>query len=52
VGFAAFMAVLGKTGWLAADVKEWLVDGLEWREATQRAVGASASDEECVAGVL
>jgi hypothetical protein len=23
VGFAAFMAVLGKIGWLVADVKEW-----------------------------
>ncbi|KAJ7807075.1 hypothetical protein B0H14DRAFT_3765188 [Mycena olivaceomarginata] len=46
--FAVFMAVLGKTGWLAADVKEWLVDGLEWREATQPAVGASASDEDAL----
>ncbi|KAJ7799304.1 hypothetical protein B0H14DRAFT_3788115 [Mycena olivaceomarginata] len=36
------------TRWLAADVKEWLVDGLEWREATQRAVGASASDEDAL----
>ncbi|KAJ7307741.1 hypothetical protein DFH08DRAFT_1051265 [Mycena albidolilacea] len=41
VGFAVFMAVLGKTRWLAADVKEW-------REATQRAVGASASDENAL----
>ncbi|KAF7326659.1 Saccharopine dehydrogenase [Mycena venus] len=47
-GFPAFMAALVKLGWLAADVKEWLVDGLTWREATQRACGASASDEEAL----
>ncbi|KAF8192639.1 saccharopine dehydrogenase [Mycena galopus ATCC 62051] len=45
VGFTAFMAALIKLGWLAADVKEWLVDGMTWCEATQRACGASASDE-------
>ncbi|KAJ7695352.1 saccharopine dehydrogenase [Mycena rosella] len=45
VGFTAFMAALVKLGWLAMDVKEWLANGLEWREVMQRACGASASDE-------
>ncbi|KAJ7755317.1 saccharopine dehydrogenase [Mycena maculata] len=44
--FPPFMAALLKLGWLAADVKEWLVDGLAWCEVTQRACGACASDDE------
>ncbi|KAJ6590680.1 hypothetical protein DFH09DRAFT_1140025 [Mycena vulgaris] len=44
-GFPAFMAALVQLGWLASDVKEWLVDGMEWREVMQRACGASGSDE-------
>ncbi|KAJ7806980.1 hypothetical protein B0H14DRAFT_3483654 [Mycena olivaceomarginata] len=50
VPFRAFYRIpeAHTTRWLAADVKEWLVDGLEWREATQRAVGASASDEDAL----
>ncbi|KAF7373561.1 Saccharopine dehydrogenase [Mycena sanguinolenta] len=45
VGFTAFMAALIKLGWLAADVKEWLVDGMTWCEATKQVCGASGSDE-------
>ncbi|KAJ7637190.1 saccharopine dehydrogenase [Roridomyces roridus] len=47
-GFPAFMAALIKLGWLATDVKDWLVDGLTWAEATQRACGASGSDESAL----
>ncbi|KAJ7432883.1 saccharopine dehydrogenase [Mycena galericulata] len=47
-GFSAFMAALVKLGWLAADTKAWLVDGLAWREVTQRACGATASDEDAI----
>lgn len=46
--FTEFMAALIKLGWLSSDVKEWLVDGMEWKEATRKACGASGSDERCV----
>ncbi|KAJ7043328.1 saccharopine dehydrogenase [Mycena alexandri] len=44
-GFPEFIAALVKLGWLESDVKEWLVEGLEWRELTKRACGANESDE-------
>ncbi|KAJ7856329.1 saccharopine dehydrogenase [Mycena leptocephala] len=47
-GFTEFMAALIKLGWLSSDVKEWLVDGMEWKEATRRACGASGSDESAL----
>ncbi|KAJ7270722.1 saccharopine dehydrogenase [Mycena haematopus] len=47
VGFAAFMGALIRVGWLSGEGKGWLVDqeGMKWCEATQRACGASGSDE-------
>ncbi|KAK7055433.1 Saccharopine dehydrogenase [Favolaschia claudopus] len=47
-GFCAFMAALIRVGWLADDKKNWLVDGVSWAEATQRACGARASDEDAL----
>ncbi|KAJ7487818.1 saccharopine dehydrogenase [Mycena latifolia] len=44
-GFPEFMAALVKLGWLSSDVKDWLVDGMEWREVMQRASDASGRDE-------
>jgi len=44
-GFPEFIAALVKLGWLESDVKEWLVEGMEWKEVTQKACGANASDE-------
>ncbi|KAJ7270718.1 saccharopine dehydrogenase [Mycena haematopus] len=47
VGFAAFMGALIRVGWLSGEVQGWLVEGegMKWCEASQRACGASGSDE-------
>lgn len=50
-GFPAFMATLMKLGWLSAEVKECLVDGMEWREVMQRACGASGNEERCIVSI-
>jgi spermidine synthase len=44
-GFPEFIAALVKLGWLESDVKEWLVQGMEWREVTKMACGANESNE-------
>ncbi|KAJ6618235.1 saccharopine dehydrogenase [Mycena sp. CBHHK59/15] len=44
-GFPEFIAVLVKLGWLESEVKEWLVDGMEWKEVTKRACGANENSE-------
>lgn len=44
-GFPEFIAALVKIGFLDAEKKDWLVDGLTWAEVTQKAVGAASADE-------
>ena len=47
-GFPAFIKALVDTGFLNAEEKEWLKEGIEWKEVTRQAVGAESSDEACV----
>ena len=44
-GFPEFIAALVKLGWLESGVKDWLVEGMEWKEVTKQAIGANSSDE-------
>jgi spermidine synthase len=47
-GFPEFVKVLVDLGWLKEDKKEWLVDGVTWAEAMQKAIGANDASEACV----
>ena len=44
-GFPEFIRALVQLGWLDAEPKEWVKEGLTWAEATKRAVGAEESSE-------
>ncbi|KDQ10872.1 hypothetical protein BOTBODRAFT_35823 [Botryobasidium botryosum FD-172 SS1] len=44
-GFPEFIGVLVKLGWLNAEEKEYLREGITWAEATARAAGVSTTDE-------
>ncbi|KAJ7632296.1 saccharopine dehydrogenase [Roridomyces roridus] len=44
-GFPEFIAALVKLGWLDSETKEWLAEGMAWKEVTKLAIGANASDE-------
>lgn len=44
-GFPEFVKALVSLGWLDASEKDWLVQGLTWAEATQKATGAADANE-------
>ncbi|KAF4622445.1 hypothetical protein D9613_009595 [Agrocybe pediades] len=44
-GFPEFIQALVALNWLDASQKDWLVEGLTWAEVTQKAIGASDSNE-------
>lgn len=44
-GFPEFVKALVNLGWLDATEKDWLVQGLTWAEATQKATGAADANE-------
>jgi spermidine synthase len=44
-GFPEFIRALVQLGWLDAEPKEWVKEGLTWAEATKRATGAKESSE-------
>ncbi len=44
-GFPEFVKALVQIGWLDAETKEWLKEGLTWAQATQKITGASDADE-------
>jgi len=44
-GFPEFIAALLKLGWLDAQPKDWLHEGLTWAQATQKSIGADAPSE-------
>lgn len=44
-GFPEFIRALVQLGWLDAEPKEWVKEGLTWAEATKRAVRAEESSE-------
>ncbi|KAF7316341.1 Saccharopine dehydrogenase [Mycena indigotica] len=48
-GFTEFVIAFSKLGLLDSEPKEWLQDGIEWRELTRRLAGANAYDEETLA---
>lgn len=47
-GFPEFIAALVKLGWLDAEPKEWLKEGLTWSEVMQKAIGAKDASERSV----
>ena len=47
-GFPEFIKVLVKLGWLDADEKPWLKEGLTWAQVTQKATGADNDSEQFV----
>jgi saccharopine dehydrogenase-like NADP-dependent oxidoreductase len=47
-GFPEFVKALVQLGWLDETRKEWLVEGMEWREVMKRVVGADDTSEKCV----
>lgn len=44
-GFPEFIKVLVELGWLNAEEKSWLKDGLTWAEVMQKTVGANEATE-------
>ncbi|KAH9993288.1 hypothetical protein BJV74DRAFT_770988, partial [Russula compacta] len=44
-GFPEFIRALVQLGWLDAEPKEWVKEGLTWAEARRRAAGAEESTE-------
>jgi len=44
-GFPEFISALVKLGWLDQTEKEWLKEGITWRQITQVLLGISAQDE-------
>jgi len=44
-GFPEFVKALVNLGWMDASEKGWLVQGLTWAEATQKATGAADANE-------
>lgn len=47
-GFPEFIAVLVKMGFLKEEKKDFLTEGLKWRSATAKAVGASSEEESAI----
>jgi len=47
-GFPQFIRALVQLGWLDAEPKEWVKEGLTWAEATKRAAGAKESSESAL----
>ncbi|KAF8260637.1 saccharopine dehydrogenase [Lactarius quietus] len=47
-GFPEFIRALVKLGWLDAQPKEWVKEGLTWAEATKRAAGAADTSESAL----
>ena len=47
-GFPEFIKALVETGFLNAEVKDWLKEGLTWAEVTQKAIGAENAQERYV----
>jgi spermidine synthase len=47
-GFPEFVKALVDLGWLDETKKEWLVEGMEWREVMRRVVGADDASEKYV----
>jgi len=45
-GFPEFIKALVDLGFLNAEEKAWLKDGLTWAQVTQQAIGAQAADEK------
>jgi saccharopine dehydrogenase-like NADP-dependent oxidoreductase len=45
-GFPEFVKALVDLGWLDEAKKEWLVEGMEWREVMRRVVGADDASEK------
>uniref|UniRef100_A0A8H7XMW8 PABS domain-containing protein n=1 Tax=Psilocybe cubensis TaxID=181762 RepID=A0A8H7XMW8_PSICU len=44
-GFPEFVKALVNLGWMDAEKKEWLVEGLTWAQATQKATAATDAEE-------
>ena len=44
-GFPEFVKALVELGWLEETKKEWLEEGMEWREVMQKVVGADDISE-------
>lgn len=44
-GNPQLVRALSKLGWLDAEPKGWLKDGLTWAEVHQKAIGAKSADE-------
>ncbi|PPQ87229.1 hypothetical protein CVT25_004079 [Psilocybe cyanescens] len=44
-GFPEFVKALVNLGWMDAEKKEWLVEGLTWAQATQKTTGAADAEE-------
>jgi spermidine synthase len=44
-GFPEFVKALVNLGWMDASEKDWLIQGLTWAEATQKATGAADANE-------
>ena len=44
-GFPEFVKALVELGWLEETKKEWLEEGMEWREVMQKVVGADDVSE-------
>jgi spermidine synthase len=47
-GFPEFVKALVELGWLEEAKKEWLEEGMEWREVMKRVVGAEDISERYV----
>jgi spermidine synthase / saccharopine dehydrogenase (NADP+, L-glutamate-forming) len=45
-GFPQFISVLVKIGFLNDEKKDWLIEGITWREVTQKAVAAASAEEK------
>ena len=44
-GFPEFIKALVQLGWLSAEEKSWLKEGLTWAEVTQHTIGANDASE-------
>jgi spermidine synthase len=47
-GFPEFIKALVQLGWLNAEPKEWLKEGLTWKEVSQKVVGANDASEASI----
>ncbi|KAF5350145.1 hypothetical protein D9756_009259 [Leucocoprinus leucothites] len=51
-GFPEFIAALVKLGWLDQTEKEWLKEGITWKQITKVLLGANAQDELAEAAIV